>query len=100
MDPINPLNSSPPPQKSSNESSGMKTRQETIASPHPLPLTTTDPTAIKLSAESLELKQFQNQLNNLPEIRQERVREVQQAIENGTYAISSKDLANSLIREL
>ena len=100
MDSISSLNSSVPHQDPPKVSSAIKGKEKDISSHPPSPVRTTDRTPVRLSPETLALEKFQNQLNNLPDIRQERVRELQQAIENGDYAVSSKDLANKLIQEL
>ncbi|MDH5428288.1 MAG: flagellar biosynthesis anti-sigma factor FlgM [Nitrospirota bacterium] len=55
---------------------------------------------LTLSPLGQEIKQYSNALANLPDIRLERVTQIQKALKNGTYAISSQNLADKLIQEI
>ena len=47
-----------------------------------------------------EIKTYTETMADFPDIRQERINEIQAAIEQGTYLVSAEDLANSLLKEI
>ena len=53
-----------------------------------------------LSQTAQTIKQYQEALSHLPDIRTERIIKIQQALEEGTYSVSSQVLADKLIQEL
>ncbi len=63
------------------------------ASPHELE-------SVSISQEGKEISQYTKALRNLPDIRKERITQIQQALKEGTYTVSSKDLADKLIQDL
>ena len=63
------------------------------ASPHELE-------SVSISQEGKEISQYTEALRNLPDIRKERIAQIQTALQEGTYTVSSKDLADKLIQEL
>ena len=56
--------------------------------------------AVSISQTSQEMNQYIEAMTNLPEIRQERIAQIQIAMQKGSYVISSEDLADKLIQEL
>ncbi len=56
--------------------------------------------SIAISQTAQEIKQYAEAMANLPDIRKERIAQIQLALKNGTYSVSSKDLADKLIQEL
>lgn len=46
------------------------------------------------------LKEAQSGVENYPEVREDRVRELQARIREGTYQVSNKDLARAMLRAL
>ncbi len=53
-----------------------------------------------LSPDSQQIRSKQNEMNKLPEIRKDRISQIQRAIENGTYSVSAEKLAKKIIQEL
>ena len=54
---------------------------------------------IELSAKE-EIKRYKEVIKNMPDIREERVRELKDAIERGNYKINVKEVSNRLIEDL
>ena len=55
---------------------------------------------ISISQTGQEINQYTEAMAKLPDIRKERIAEIQAALEKGTYSVSSQDLADKLIQEL
>jgi len=56
--------------------------------------------SVSISQAGKEIHQYTEVLSNLPDIRQERIAQIQTALQKGTYTVSSEDLADKLIQEL
>lgn len=52
-----------------------------------------------LSSDAVRLSSLRTQLNSVPEIRQDRVATISAALQNGTYSVSNKQIAQSLVRD-
>ena len=52
-----------------------------------------------LSSDAVRLSSLRAQLNSVPEIRQDRVATISAALQNGTYSVSNKQIAQSLVRD-
>jgi len=50
-----------------------------------------------LSSDALQLSTLSSTLANLPDIRQSRVTQVTQAIQNGSYSVSNDQIAQSML---
>jgi len=55
---------------------------------------------ISISQTGQEINQYTEAMAELPDIREERIAQIQAALEKGTYSVSSQDLADKLIQEL
>jgi negative regulator of flagellin synthesis FlgM len=55
---------------------------------------------VSISQTGQEITQYTEAMAKLPDIRKERIAEIQAALEKGTYSVSSQDLADKLIQEL
>lgn len=55
--------------------------------------------SVELSARAKEINQIQRQLEGIPEIRQEKVDEISQRIEEGTYQVDAEEVAWKMIRD-
>ncbi len=55
---------------------------------------------VSISQTGQEINQYTAAMANLPDIRQERIAQIQTALEKGTYSVSSQDLSEKLIQEL
>jgi len=53
-----------------------------------------------LSADLQKVQVLKAQLENMPEVRQEKVQEFQKAISNGTYEVDSGKIADAIISDL
>lgn len=84
-----PSHSKPPPQASEKHKSIIAHH----ASPHELE-------SVSVSQEGKEISQYTEAMKNLPDIREERIAEIQAALQEGTYNVSSEELAHKLIQEL
>ena len=63
------------------------------ASPH-------ESESVSISQAGKEISQYTEAMKNIPDIRQERIAQIQAALQKGTYTVSSEDLADKLIQEL
>ena len=52
-----------------------------------------------LSSDAVRLSELSTSLSSVPEIRQERVTAVSQALQNGTYSVSNEQIADSMMRD-
>ncbi|HLH08491.1 MAG TPA: flagellar biosynthesis anti-sigma factor FlgM [Terriglobales bacterium] len=55
--------------------------------------------ATQLSPEIQRVSALEAQLAQLPEVRSDRVAELQQAIRNGSYSVSADQIANSMLAD-
>jgi negative regulator of flagellin synthesis FlgM len=55
---------------------------------------------VSISQTGQEINQYTEAMAELPDIREERIAQIQEALEKGTYSVSSQDLADKLIQEL
>jgi negative regulator of flagellin synthesis FlgM len=55
---------------------------------------------VSISKTGQEINQYAEAMAELPDIREERIAQIQAALEKGTYSVSSQDLADKLIQEL
>jgi len=97
---MQPLSSTPPPVGPSTSS---KETLQTSVIPKDKTDDSTPPQhveSIAISQTAQEIKQYTEAMANLPDIRKERIAQIQLALKNGTYSVSSKDLADKLIQEL
>lgn len=56
--------------------------------------------SVSISQAGQEINQYTEAMADLPDIRQERIAQIQAALEKNSYSISSQDLADKLIQEL
>jgi len=61
------------------------------------PERTADP--VSLSARSRAARRLKELVDALPDLREERVRRLREAIENGSYRVSGRDVAEKLLAE-
>ncbi len=61
---------------------------------------THQPEPVSLSQTGQEILHYTEAMAELPDVRQERITEIQKALENSTYAVSAHDLADKLIQEI
>ena len=54
--------------------------------------------AIEVSAAGQEVQLIRRVVNNLPDVREDRVRALKAQIESGTYNVSGEDIADLMIR--
>lgn len=52
-----------------------------------------------LSPDALQLSNLSSTLANVPEVRQSRVTQVTQAVQNGDYSVSNQQIAQSILRD-
>lgn len=55
---------------------------------------------VSISQTGQEINQYTEAMAELPDIREERIAQIQAALEKGTYSVSSQDLADKLIQDL
>jgi negative regulator of flagellin synthesis FlgM len=54
---------------------------------------------VNLSAAARDIQQMKNTINQLPEVRTDKVQELQKKIETGTYQVDSGKLAEKMVGE-
>ncbi len=57
------------------------------------------PDQTDLSGNPLKVQDLKNQLASLPDVRQEKVRDLQKAIADGTYKIDSNKIADAMLKD-
>ena len=55
---------------------------------------------VALSTPTQEISSYLDRMSQIPDVRQDRIARIQQAIDSQTYAVSPEKLADSLIQEL
>ncbi|MBO8138207.1 MAG: flagellar biosynthesis anti-sigma factor FlgM [Desulfotomaculum sp.] len=55
--------------------------------------------SVELSKTARETARYRAELKNMPQIRQEKVQDIKQRIESGTYKPSAEKIAEGMIRE-
>ncbi len=55
---------------------------------------------VDLSGKAKEMAEMRNTINQLPEIRTDKVQSIEKAVNDGTYTIDAKKIANKMINEL
>lgn len=55
---------------------------------------------ISISRTGQEIKQFIQAMAELPDVRKERIDQIQAALQSETYSVSSQDLAEKIIQDL
>lgn len=101
MPPLSHIPSSPSPSNPGVSKKPSQVQTENIVKPMAISVQSLrDKSLIRLSPDSQNMRTRQNQMNELPEIREDRISQLQQAIKNGTYAVSAEQLAEKLIQEL
>jgi len=54
---------------------------------------------VRISGRAREAARIAAEVRKVPDVRQERVRELKEAVEAGTYRVSGADVAEKMIRE-
>jgi negative regulator of flagellin synthesis FlgM len=57
-----------------------------------------DAASVEVSASAQEVRQVTRLVNQLPDMREDRVQALKAQIENGTYHVSGEDIADLIIR--
>jgi flagellar biosynthesis anti-sigma factor FlgM len=97
---MQPLSSNP-----SNSASSSHTQETIQTSPNPkdkveISTPTQQFESVSLSQTGEEIHLYTEAMTLLPDVRQERITEIQTALGKGTYSVSSENLADQLIKEL
>lgn len=97
MEPLSSIPSHSTPSSSSKETPQASVRQKTTIKP----LTQPPPSAsISISQSGKEIQQYTEAIANLPDVRQDRITEIQVALENQKYSVSPQDLADKIIQDI
>jgi negative regulator of flagellin synthesis FlgM len=54
---------------------------------------------VDLSTKAKDIQQAQNALNNLPDVREEKVQEIKVQVEKGTYKVNAEKIADKMVKE-
>jgi flagellar biosynthesis anti-sigma factor FlgM len=97
---MQPLSSNP-----SNSASSSHTQETIQTSPNPkdkveISTPTQQFESVSLSQTGEEIHLYTEAMTLLPDVRQERITEIQTALGKGTYSVSSENLADKIIKEL
>lgn len=55
---------------------------------------------VNLSGQAKDIAEMKNAMDQLPEVRTDKIREIEKAVTDGTYRIDSKKIAGRMIDEL
>jgi len=69
-----------------------------VNKPAPQPETSIEE-KVSISTESRDAGLMRGIINNLPDIREDKVQELKAQIENGTYEVKSEDIAKKIVTE-
>ena len=99
------INGNKPPQSRGPERAAPNTKNiaSTDGAEKAAPASKTGPAPankVELSGKSKELAAIVAAVNQLPEIREEKVQEVKQAVDNGTYKIDPRKVAEGILKEM
>ena len=101
MSSLSPIPSSPPPAEPKIPQKASQANEKAISGLGANPeKSSTSETPLHLSSESQNMKTYNRHMQELPDVRQDRINELQQAIEEGTYSVPAEKLADKLIQEL
>jgi negative regulator of flagellin synthesis FlgM len=70
--------------------------QQGLADKLPASTAQNQPETVKLSSEAQMLNKLEEQLTKLPDANQERIANIKQSIENGTFSINAERIAEKL----
>jgi len=96
MQPLSSIPSDPPP-VSPKEAHPASTKHKDRPDD---PTISPESEPVSISQTGQEINRYAEAMTLLPDIRKERITQIQAALENGTYAVSSQNLADKLIQEL
>jgi len=54
---------------------------------------------VDLSTQAKDIQQAKNALSKVPDVREEKVREIKNQVENGTYNVSGEEIAGKMVGE-
>ena len=54
---------------------------------------------VDLSTQAKDFTSVKRMLSDIPEVREDKVQEIKKRIENGTYNVSSKDVASKILAQ-
>jgi flagellar biosynthesis anti-sigma factor FlgM len=91
IDPISQLPESQRPEATSVRKAGYPTQAGTLNQ---------SADVATLSTGSAQIQSLKAQLQSLPDVRQERVQQLQKAINGGTYQVSDQQIADAIFSEL
>ena len=65
------------------------------------PVRSTGPTdRVNISSRSKEIADITSAINELPDIRTDKVQEIQKSVEAGTYSVDSSKVANKILKSI
>ena len=54
---------------------------------------------VNLSTKARDIQQLQNAVNRLPDVREEKVRDLKDQVDKGTYAVNGQKIAEKMVSE-
>ena len=64
------------------------------------PVSQGSPDSVQLSVDQSTIRALREKLDNVPDVRSQRVAQLQEAIRNGSYQVSNEKLADAMFNEL
>ncbi len=77
----------------------IKEKKKIDSSPEPDSQSVSKGDKVDLSQTAREVKKARAQLDSIPDIREEKVAEIKNEIDNGTYRVDGKKIAFNMVRE-
>ena len=74
-----------------------KTNSQSVSEQSAKPAAKTD--TVEISGTAKKIQEAKSQLEDIPDIREEKVAKLKSQIENGTYEINADKIASSMIRD-
>ncbi len=54
---------------------------------------------VNLSAKARDIQQLRDAVNQLPDVREDKVRELKEQVDKGTYAVNGQNIAEKMVSE-
>jgi flagellar biosynthesis anti-sigma factor FlgM len=97
---MEPLSSTPPSSASPSRRAAALQTVATLKEKGERSTAPQESVPVSLSQSGQDIHHYTEAMAEIPDIRQERIIEIQLALEKGTYSVSAHDLAGKLIQEI
>jgi len=98
------INSSKPPESQGQSRSAQNAqniqKHAAVEQKHKAVPATNTPDRVDISGRSKEIADIQSAVNQLPEVRNDKVQEIRKSVEAGTYTVDPSKVAESILKSI